>query len=121
MYSNLEASDDDVIKAVTAAEFKYEKFEDGLHSMVGERGLALSGGEKQRVAIARALITKPALVLADEPTGNLDKDNGVVIYELIEQLKREHNTAFIVVTHDLELASKLDKTMFLRQGKLTQK
>ena len=72
MYSNLEASDDDVIKAVTAAEFKYEKFEDGLHSLVGERGLALSGGEKQRVAIARVFLKQPNAIILDEATSALD-------------------------------------------------
>jgi lipoprotein-releasing system ATP-binding protein len=81
----------------------------------------LSGGERQRVAIARALITKPALVLADEPTGNLDKENGETIYELINTLKKTHRTAFIVVTHDLELAAKLDKTLYLTNGKLIKK
>lgn len=90
----------------------------GLSHRITHKPDQLSGGERQRVAIARALITKPALVLADEPTGNLDKDNGENIYELINQLKTTHNTAFIVVTHDLELAAKLDKTMFIKQGKL---
>lgn len=90
----------------------------GLSHRVSHKPDQLSGGERQRVAIARALITKPALVLADEPTGNLDKENGERIYELINQLKVSHNTAFIVVTHDLELAAKLDKTMFIKQGQL---
>ncbi|MDE3270722.1 lipoprotein-releasing ABC transporter ATP-binding protein LolD [Pseudoalteromonas sp. G4] len=90
----------------------------GLSHRVSHKPDQLSGGERQRVAIARALITKPALVLADEPTGNLDKENGEKIYELINQLKVCHNTAFIVVTHDLELAAKLDKTMFIKQGQL---
>ncbi|MFY8349531.1 lipoprotein-releasing ABC transporter ATP-binding protein LolD [Pseudoalteromonas sp. SSM20] len=90
----------------------------GLSHRVSHKPDQLSGGERQRVAIARALITKPALVLADEPTGNLDKENGEKIYELINQLKVSHNTAFIVVTHDLELAAKLDKTMFIKQGQL---
>ena len=90
----------------------------GLGHRVSHKPDQLSGGERQRVAIARALITKPALVLADEPTGNLDKDNGENIYELINELKVSHKTAFIVVTHDLELAAKLDKTMFIEQGQL---
>lgn len=90
----------------------------GLNHRVSHKPDQLSGGERQRVAIARALITKPALVLADEPTGNLDKDNGEKIYELINQLKVSHNTAFVVVTHDLALAAKLDKTMFIKDGKL---
>ena len=93
----------------------------GLTHRATHKPEQLSGGERQRVAIARALITKPALVLADEPTGNLDKDNGEKIYELINQLKAQHNTAFIVVTHDLSLANKLDKTAFIEKGQLVIK
>lgn len=89
-----------------------------LSHRISHKPEQLSGGERQRVAIARALITKPALVLADEPTGNLDKENGETIYELINSLKKTHRTAFIVVTHDLELAAKLDQTLYLKDGKL---
>lgn len=71
-YSKLDASDDDVISAAKNAELKFEKFEDGLESLVGERGLALSGGEKQRVAIARVLIKQPNAIILDEATSALD-------------------------------------------------
>ena len=79
----------------------------------------LSGGEQQRVAIARALANKPSLILADEPTGNLDSANGKMIFDLLHSLAKEQNTTIIVVTHDLSIAGKTDKTFTLKDGKLT--
>ena len=80
----------------------------------------LSGGEQQRVAIARALANEPKLILADEPTGNLDEQTGDHIIELLSSLSREHNTTILVVTHDRALANKTDRRFRLQQGKLTE-
>ena len=80
----------------------------------------LSGGEQQRVAIARALANKPKLILADEPTGNLDEATGKVIFDLLHQLSRSQKTTIIAVTHDLGVAGKTDKTFRLSDGKLAK-
>lgn len=79
----------------------------------------LSGGEQQRVAIARALANKPKLILADEPTGNLDDQTGKSIFELLHKLSRTQKTTIIAVTHDLSIAGKTDKTYRISDGKLT--
>lgn len=80
----------------------------------------LSGGEQQRVSIARALANKPSLILADEPTGNLDSATGEMIFNLLHELSRSENTTIVVVTHDLDIAGKTDKTFRLKDGKLVQ-
>jgi putative ABC transport system ATP-binding protein len=78
----------------------------------------LSGGEQQRVAIARALANKPSLILADEPTGNLDSENGKMIFSLLHNLAKSENTTIVVVTHDLSIAGKTDVSFKLQDGKL---
>ena len=85
------------------------------------RPTRLSGGQQQRVSIARALANQPAYILADEPTGNLDSATGKKIFDLLHDLSRSQQTTIIVVTHDLEIAGKTDKTFTLKDGKITTK
>jgi lipoprotein-releasing system ATP-binding protein len=91
----------------------------GLEDRMDHKPGELSGGQNQRVAVARALSCSPAIVLGDEPTGNLDTKTGDLIYELLRRLNREYNQTFIVVTHNEELASKADRVIRLVDGKIT--
>jgi putative ABC transport system ATP-binding protein len=88
----------------------------GLDTRENHRPYELSGGEQQRVAIARALITNPKIVLADEPTGNLDTKTGGEIVQMMKRLKRERSQTFIVVTHDPRVADEADRTIHLQDG-----
>ncbi len=90
----------------------------GVPHMAGYKPTEMSGGQQQRVAIARALANDPKIILADEPTGNLDTKSSEAIVNLMRSLNREHETTFVVVTHDMDVARKADRILRIRDGKL---
>jgi len=127
---NLTALENVMLPMEYAKLAKSERIKRATH-LLGQVGLSadqhsrkpgkLSGGQQQRVAIARALANKPSLILADEPTGNLDSQTGKMIFKLLHELSRTENTTIVVVTHDLSISGKTDVTFTLRDGKLVKK
>ena len=90
----------------------------GIADKADKKPEELSGGEQQRVAIARAMINKPKLILADEPTGNLDEDTGELIFSLFRKINKEHNQSIVVVTHARDLSQVTDRQIYLKRGVL---
>jgi lipoprotein-releasing system ATP-binding protein len=98
------------------ASAKLEQF--GIASLAAKRANQLSGGEKQRVAIARAMINDPAIIMADEPTGNLDKRNSAIVFDALRQLSEDYNQTLLIVTHDMEFAKSTNRMIEMEDGRI---
>lgn len=92
----------------------------GLGARLNNKPSELSGGEQQRVAIARALVNKPSVIMADEPTGNLDSNNAMAIHQLFIDLRNQFGQTFVMITHNEELAAMTDRTLIMKDGKITE-
>jgi ABC-type lipoprotein export system ATPase subunit len=90
----------------------------GIYSKINNRPYQISGGERQRVAIARAIINKPGIVLADEPTGNLDEKNAMIVFELLLKIVEKYNSTLLIVTHNYELAKKLNTIITIKDKQI---
>lgn len=90
----------------------------GLKKVKNNNALKMSGGQQQRTAIARALMNKPKLILADEPTGNLDSDTAEQIYQLMRSINQKYGTSFLIITHDQEIAQKADRIIEIKDGRV---
>jgi putative ABC transport system ATP-binding protein len=116
----LEIANPDLTLAQTREAATAALTEVGLGDRLDHRPSALSGGEQQRVGLARAMIAKPRLLLADEPTGNLDQKTGAMVIELMFNLARQQGTAVVLITHDPALAARADRVFTMTQGQLTE-
>lgn len=92
----------------------------GLSSKINNRPYQLSGGERQRVAIARAIINNPSIILADEPTGNLDPENADVVFNLLLKIVHDYNSSLLMVTHNIDLAKKLDRMITIKDKQIVE-
>jgi lipoprotein-releasing system ATP-binding protein len=116
-----------MIPALRLGEYSYKEIENNAYEKLKKLGVAeqalkpaskISGGQQQRVAIARALINEPAIIMGDEPTGNLDSKNTAIVFEIFKQLANEHNKTIITVTHDIDFANKSDRIIEMLDGKI---